>query len=155
MDDIKTTEATKPLPKKTSGFKKFVRWFTFIAIILIGLLIWWFYYKPYSTRYRTGVLKAIGKKGYLFKTYEGEVVQQGIRSVGMNVNTPSFLFSITDEKVALEMEKYLNQEINLHYTQYLKSLPWRGENHDEDNLKFGNEKGQYIVDSFFVSKPTQ
>ena len=155
MEDVKTETVVKEQPKKKSGLRKFLWRFSLIAILVLAFLVYWFYYKEYSSRYRTGVLKAIGKKGYVFKTYEAEIIQQGIRSNGLNINTPSFLFSIDDEKLALEMEKYLNQEVIVHYRQYLKNLPWRGENHDTDNIKFGNEKGQYIVDSFSIPKPQQ
>ena len=36
-------------PKKTSGFKKFLRWVTFIAIVVFALIFWWKYYYTFST----------------------------------------------------------------------------------------------------------
>jgi hypothetical protein len=57
MDDIKTPESLKPIPKKQTGLKKFVRWFTFILLVVILLFGYWKYYYTYSDGYRSGLLQ--------------------------------------------------------------------------------------------------
>ncbi len=71
------------------------------------------------------------------------MVQAGLRSVqGGVINTNNFYFSIIDGKLADSLDKVLNKEVKIHYTQYRKCLPWRGENYNGKN----QENGQYIVD---------
>lgn len=39
MNDIKFENIEQP--KKKNGFKKFLRWFFFILILVLGVMIWW------------------------------------------------------------------------------------------------------------------
>jgi hypothetical protein len=71
MDDIKNREAVRPLPKKASAFKKFVRWFSFILIVVLGSFFYWKYYYTYSYGLQGGKMQKISKRGNLFKTWEG------------------------------------------------------------------------------------
>ena len=59
---------------------------TFISILVILLLVtgytYWFYYNPYSEGSREGVLQKFSRKGNVFKTYEGEMIQLGFGQRG-------------------------------------------------------------------------
>jgi hypothetical protein len=119
----------------------------FLTILFLLLFfsgyIYWFYYNSFSDGSREGLLIKCSRKGNIFKTYEGEMVQAGLRSVqGGVINTNNFYFSIIDGKLADSLDKVLNKEVKIHYTQYRKCLPWRGENYNGKN----QENGQYIVD---------
>ena len=62
----------------------------------------------------------------------------------------NFYFSVIDGKIADSLDKVSNKTVKVHYTQYRKSLPWRGENYNGKN----QENGQYIVDRIVnVSEP--
>jgi hypothetical protein len=45
------------------------------------------------------------------------------------------------------MEQNIGKNVIIHYNQYRKSLPWRGETYTNMNEK----RGQYIVDKVEVS----
>lgn len=119
----------------------------FLALLFILLFasgyIYWFYYNSFSDGTREGVLYKFSRKGNIFKTYEGEIIQPGLRSVqGGSINTNNFLFSVADLKIADSLDKVIGKSVKIHYIQYRKSLPWRGENYNGKN----QENGQYLID---------
>lgn len=118
----------------------------FISILVILLAVtgyvYWYYYNPYSDGYREGVLQKFSRKGNVFKTYEGEMIQLGFGQRGAAINSQYYYFSVSDEQLADSLEHCLGKIVKLHYTQYRRSLPWRGENYDKTNA----DKGQYMVD---------
>ncbi len=118
--------------------------FIAIFIILLGVTgyVYWYYYNPYSDGYREGVLQKFSRKGNVFKTYEGEMIQLGFGQRGAAINSQYYFFSVSDEQLADSLEHCLGKIVKLHYTQYRRSLPWRGENYDKTNA----DKGQYMVD---------
>jgi hypothetical protein len=121
--------------------------FLFLVIVLLfgAGYMYWFYYNSFSDGTREGVLYKFSRKGNIFKTYEGEMVQPGLRSVqGGSINTNNFYFSVTDIKIADSLEKVIGKNVNVHYIQYRKSLPWRGDNYNGKNQN--QENGQYIID---------
>ncbi len=124
--------------------RKTITFSVLILLVLVGVYMYWFYYRTYSQGSRPGMLQKFSRKGDVFKTYEGELLQGGFGQsrMGGPVSAQYFYFSVTDEKVAAQLEASQGQNITVHYTQYKRSLPWRGENYDTRNA----ESGQYIVD---------
>ncbi len=118
--------------------------FIIIAILLfISGYVYYSYYYIYDDGGRDGVLYSFSRKGSVFKTYEGIILQPGLRSARTGgLSTNEFHFSVTDESVADSLKKCIGMQVLVHYNQYRKSLPWRGENNNKDN----KDKGQYIVD---------
>src|ERR1700759_2562186 len=100
---------------------------TVILIILTGY-IYWFYYNPYSDGSREGVLQKFSRKGNVFKTYEGEMIQLGFGQRGAAINSQYYYFSVDDVALADSLEKCEGKIVRVHYVQYRRSLPWRGEN---------------------------
>ena len=96
--------------------------------------------------FREGYFQKFSRKGNIFKTYEGEFVLEGFGTRGAqrgnNFSANYFYFSVIDEQIADSLEKSIGKMVKVHYTQYLRSLPWRGDNYNAKN----QEKGQYIVD---------
>ncbi len=121
----------------------------FLTILFLLLLatgyIYWFYFNIYSDGIREGILFKFSRKGNVFKTYEGELIQPGLKSIqGGTINSNNFFFSVTDLQIADSLERIIGKNVNVHYVQYRKSLPWRGDNY---NGKTQNqENGQYIID---------
>ncbi len=125
--------------------KKAILLFILLLMLFASGYIYWFYYNAYSDGSREGILYKFSRKGNIFKTYEGEIIQPGLRSMqGGVINTNNLSFSVTDIALADSLNKLLGKNVKLHYIQYRKCLPWRGENY---NSKEGNQNvGQYIVD---------
>lgn len=118
----------------------------FISILILLLSVvgytYWFYYSPYSFGYREGYLQKFSRKGNLFKTYEGELIQQGFGQRGNTFNAQYFYFSTVDVALADSLEECIGKRVKLHYVQYRRSLPWRGDDYNGKN----DENGQYVVD---------
>jgi hypothetical protein len=103
--------------------KKFLRYLlVFILLALVPFIYWRFYY-PVADGTQAGMLNVFQKKGLLFKTYEGKLIQSGFKA---NIQSNEFSFSVTDPRLAEQLMKLSGRELNLHYKQYLGSLPWRG-----------------------------
>lgn len=124
--------------------KAIVLSFLCIALTVTGY-VYWYYYRSFGEGYREGYFQKFSRKGDIFKTYEGELVLQGFgtRLAGQaNISANYFYFSVLDESVADSLEHSLGKMLKVHYTQYKRSLPWRGDDYNGRN----QDKGQYIVD---------
>ena len=92
----------------------------FVFLGLIGSSI------PYGDGHRDGQVQKLSCKGFLFKTYEGELAVAGIKfnkSGGGN----AWEFSVTDQKVYQTLEDLPPEaHVRLHYHQYCATLPWLG-----------------------------
>jgi hypothetical protein len=97
-----------------------------LAVGLSGYL-YWKYAFVFGEGTKTGELNYLVRKGYLFKTYEGKLIQSGYRSGSQNViQSYEFEFSVEDEAVARELMSGNGRTYTLHYREYLGRLPWRG-----------------------------
>jgi hypothetical protein len=85
------------------------------------------YYFVFGDGTKAGTMNYFVHKGYLFKTYEGRLIQSGIRSQTQgSIQSNEFMFSVTDQKVADQLTKNAGAYLELHYKEYLHTLPWRG-----------------------------
>ncbi|MCQ2333639.1 MAG: hypothetical protein MJZ88_03380 [Paludibacteraceae bacterium] len=123
----------------TSG--KIFGWLTAIVVLgLAGFIFVKFCY-VYSTGVNEGDINYFQNEGFIFKTYEGKMIQTGYNSKNSQATIQSneFRFSVEDEQVARQIENSSNRQIKLHWKRYLGTLPWRG-------------NSQYIVDGVVVNQ---
>jgi len=122
MNDIQQQQ-----PKKTSGLKRFFRVFSIIIILGLGIYIYWRYFFVFGEGVKSGYLNFAVKKGQLFKTYEGKLIQEGIRSktVG-SIQSNEFEFSIKDKRIYEILAVNSGKIFDLHYKEYNGIVPWRG-----------------------------
>jgi hypothetical protein len=108
------------------------------AIALLGFIIYAavIVYYPYSEGTRTGVLQKLSHKGYVIKTWEGELQMRGIMAtpqegaqMNMGGNIWSFSVGRNEDAViqALQAAEAKGSRVTLHYTQYSRQFDWRGE----------------------------
>ncbi|HEV2479949.1 MAG TPA: hypothetical protein VGS79_09790 [Puia sp.] len=100
-----------------------------VAVLIVGLLIFVYarYYLVFGDGVKAGTLNYVVRKGYIFKTYEGEVILTGIQSkVPNSMQSNEFLFSVPNEDVAKKLELASGSLVQLHYKEYNGSIPWRG-----------------------------
>ncbi|MCW5898769.1 MAG: hypothetical protein KIT10_05810 [Flavobacteriales bacterium] len=100
-----------------------------IVLTLLVILVIAGYFKffwVFGTGVKAGELNYVVHKGVLFKTYEGKMVQTGIRSQHGTFESFEFVFSVEDPRVAEELMVNSGKQFNLHYREYLGALPWRG-----------------------------
>lgn len=121
------TQIISPDPPKRSGFKKVITVIIFL-LILIGLaLFWWNYLFVFGEGVKSGQLNYVVKKGNLFKTYEGKLIQSGIRSQQAgSIQSYEFEFSVADDSLANVLMNNSGNYYDLHYKEYKHALPWRG-----------------------------
>jgi len=144
METLKPIGSAQPVqPKKRSGCLKYFQ----ILLLLIGLGVcgWvaWTYYIPFaSDGVRSGLLNSVMKKGNIFKTYEGTLIQDGVRgAAGGGVQSNTFEFSIIDRNIFDSLKYNSGKRFELQYKEYRGALPWRGNT-------------RYIVDSIIsISEP--
>ena len=113
----------------TPAIKKTFLIGTLIIGVLFVIFIYFKYYFIFGEGVKAGELNYFVRKGYVFKTYEGKVIQSGFRSqtVG-SIQSYEFAFSVEDELVADSLMKCSGKQLELHYKEYLGILPWRGVN---------------------------
>ncbi|MDN5289553.1 MAG: hypothetical protein JWR38_5827 [Mucilaginibacter sp.] len=113
-----------------------------VVLILLAGLFYQRYFFVFGEGAKAGTMNYFVKKGYMFKTYEGRLIQTGIRAPaqGGSISSNEFIFSVTDEKVAQELSKNAGSYLELHYKEYLHALPWRG-------------VSVFVVDSVLSAKP--
>jgi type IV secretory pathway VirD2 relaxase len=90
----------------------------------------------YSTGTNEGDINYFQREGFIFKTYEGKMIQTGYNSKNSNATIQSneFKFSVAEERIAQQIDMNSARQIKLHWKRYLGTLPWRG-------------NSQYVVDS--------
>jgi hypothetical protein len=101
----------------------------FSVVILVGLVLFFVvrYYWVFGDGVKAGTLNYVVHKGYIFKTYEGELIQVGLQSKTPNaLQSNEFTFSIDNEAVAKRLELASGKDVQLHYKEYKGTLPWRG-----------------------------
>lgn len=135
---------TASTPKKTSGFRKFLRTLVIVMILFLAGFIYWKYYYPFtSDGVKSGYLNYAVKKGQIFKTYEGKLIQEGIKSrTAGAIQSNEFEFSIKSKEVFEVLKLNAGKIFDLHYKEYNGVLPWRG-------------NSRYIVDSIIAMRDPQ
>lgn len=112
-----------------SKTKKTLAIISIILIIIIGLFFYIRFYFVFGEGVKAGELNYFVHKGYIFKTYEGKLIQSGFRSQGAgSILSNEFQFSVENKKVADSLMRCSGKEVELHYHEYFGTLPWRGVN---------------------------
>jgi hypothetical protein len=107
--------------------KKFLTIFLLVIIVLGGVWFAWHFYWVFGEGVKAGQLNNFVKKGYIFKTYEGKLIQTGFQGgASGSVQSNEFRFSVTNESVADKLMSNSGQVFELHYKEYMGALPWRG-----------------------------
>ena len=116
---------------------KIIGFISGIIVLALAAFIFFKFYFVFGEGVKAGELNFVVYKGYVFKTYEGRAIQAGFgKGKGANagaIQSYEFDFSITDKAVADSLMRCGGKMVELHYKEYLGTLPWRG-------------KQRYIVD---------
>lgn len=139
MDDNSASRYEQPLAtpakKKPTGLRRFSRVFFSIIIIALIAFIYFRFYFVFGDGVKSGHLNYAVRKGNIFKTYEGKLIQEGYRSkTSSTIQSYEFEFSIKSKRIYDILAANSGKRFDLHYKEYHGRLPWRG------NTK-------YVVDS--------
>lgn len=124
----------------TSG--KVITWTSVIAVLVLSLFIFFKFCFVYAEGVNEGDINYFQREGFIFKTYEGKMIQTGLKNTKVqgSIQSNEFKFSVVDKNVAKQLDEGANTGVKLHWKRYLGTLPWRG-------------KSQFIVDSVYVARP--
>ena len=116
----------KPRKKRTG--RKILTILSIIIVLAAAGFVFFKFYFVFGNGVKAGELNLFVYKGYVFKTYEGRLIQAGYNSKNTNATIQSneFNFSVKDEEVAKQLERCAGKFVELHYKEYLGALPWRG-----------------------------
>ena len=119
--------------KAGSAFKK-ILWTILILLMVSGT--GYYFYRTYtkSEGTRTGTLFKVSKKGYVFKTYEGQLLLAGSALV---TKTSTWDFSVDDEATYKELQQLEGKTVKCYYKEKIDAFPWQG---DTDYLVYKVEK---------------
>jgi hypothetical protein len=107
--------------------KKILKVLLVIVVIAGAALFWWRHYFVFGEGVKAGDLNFLVKKGYIFKTWEGRLIQTGFKTPTPGaIQSNEFEFSITNDSLALILERASGKFVELRYKEYIKPLPWRG-----------------------------
>lgn len=113
--------------QSTSWRKTFFKLFIVLIVLGIGFLVVYFYVPYSSSSVKAGQLNYVMYKGIIFKTYEGKLIQTGIKSPATGgVQSNEFEFSIKNKELAQRLMDVTGKNVKIHYKEYFGALPWRG-----------------------------
>jgi hypothetical protein len=83
----------------------------FLLFTLYSLLVlnW-----SYSDGWRSGVLQKFSRKGWICKTWEGELAMSTVPGVAPTI----WIFSVRDDAVTQRMSDAVGERVDLHYTEH-------------------------------------
>ena len=118
---------------------KVIAWSSTITVLAVALFIFFKFCFVYSEGVNEGDINYFQKEGFIFKTYEGKMIQSGLKSKPAQgaVQSNEFKFSVDNERVAQQIMENPNTNVKLHWQRYLGTLPWRG-------------NSQFVVDSIYT-----
>jgi hypothetical protein len=111
------TPGSAPAPRRRS-FRKFL-WLAVLAVVVIFvlytvLMLSW----SYSDGERAGVLQKFSQRGWICKTYEGELAMYVVAGVGPQI----WNFSVRDESIVDDLNAAMGEKVRLHYEEH-RGLP--------------------------------
>lgn len=97
---------------------KFIFWLGIIPVGLFALYTWFTLNWVYSSGERVGYVQKFSLKGYVCKTWEGEIVLVSMPGT----QAEKFVFTVTDDNIAKRVNESLGQRVKLIYEEH-KGIP--------------------------------
>lgn len=112
-----------------------------MLLVALSVFFYFRFWFVFGEGVKSGELNYVVYKGLIFKTYEGKMIQSGIRSrTAGTIQSYEFEFSVEDEALARELMLLGGRTLELHYKEYFGALPWRGFT-------------KFVVDSIIAVRP--
>jgi hypothetical protein len=103
------------MPKRASALLLFL---IVGVLVLSGLYTWFTLSWSYSDGERAGYLQKFSRKGWLCKTWEGEILLSSMPGA----IPERFAFTVRDDKVVKQLQSAIGQRVQLSYEQH-KGIP--------------------------------
>ena len=110
--------------------KRFLLYSLGVIILIATFVFLFYYYGSYSEGYRAGTVMKLSKRGFFFKTYEGQLNVGGITMSNVG-NSSVWAFSVeSDRNDVIEILNEVaisHQRVKLFYEEKFVIFSWRGE----------------------------
>lgn len=100
-----------------------------VVLLLLGAaaIIYWKYFFVFGSGVKSGHLNYLVLKGDIWKTYEGKLIQEGLRSrTAGSIASYEFEFSVVNKHIAQKLMANSGKWFDLQYREYHNVVPWRG-----------------------------
>jgi hypothetical protein len=101
-------------PKRRRRFGRILGMLLVLVVVIAALWTWFALSWSYSEGERAGILQKFSKKGWICKTYEGELALYVVGGVAPQI----WYFSTRDEKIAQQLSAAVGDHIRVHYTEH-------------------------------------
>lgn len=106
---------------------KIFGWTSVILVIALAGFIYFKFLFVLGEGVKAGELNQIVYKGWVWKTYEGRIIQTGFKGAKQGgLQSNEFNFSVTDKALAEKLMRCSGKNVELKYKEYNGMLPWRG-----------------------------
>ena len=109
-------QPTSPSPRRR-GCGKPVLVLLLLALVAAGVFALWAWITlsyDYSAGERAGFIQKFSRKGWICKTWEGELAMVNLPGAMPEI----FRFSVRDDAVAKRINESMGKRVNLHYEQH-------------------------------------
>ena len=124
---------------------KIIAWVVGILLVAATLTCYFKFFFVFGEGVKAGELNQLVYKGWVWKTYEGRLIQAGFKSggkSGTSLQSNEFNFSVVSKSVADSLMRCSGRNVELHYKEYNGTLPWRG-------------MQRYVVDKIISISPAE
>ena len=117
MDDTTPPSEQPAPPPRRRGWSRKTR-FVLVSILLLPVILFVIYTMAamswsYSNGWRSGIVQKFSRKGYVCKTWEGELAMTTVPGVAPTI----WLFSVRDDSVAQQISQAIGNRIDMHYEE--------------------------------------
>jgi hypothetical protein len=128
MNSSREDKPEEPAKKPKKGFVRWLRKVTVILVlvVVVGFALWTWVALTfvYSNGDRAGYVQKFSKKGWIFKTWEGELAMVNLPGAMPEI----FSFSVKNDGVAQQIQQSMGKRVRLHYEQHIGiPVSWFGE----------------------------
>ncbi len=118
MSRIAEPPATNVAGRKRRWKLKLILFLLVLPAVVFAGYTWMTLHYAYSSGQRTGYVQKISRKGWLCKTWEGELAMTTVPGTAPQI----FQFSVRDDATAYRIEQAAGQRVALSYQQH-KGVP--------------------------------
>ena len=99
-----------------------------VLVLALAAFIYFKFYFVFGEGVKAGELNQIVYKGWVWKTYEGRLIQTGFKGAkgGGTIQSNEFNFSVVNKDIADSLMRCSGKMVELHYSEYNGARPWRG-----------------------------
>ena len=113
-----STVQTTALDRAGRTFTRWLAGLAVLAVVLVGLYTWFALSWAYSSGERAGLLQKFSERGWVCKTYEGELAMYVVAGVQPEI----WKFTVRDEAVGRQLLASVGRRVQLHYDERI-ALP--------------------------------